>query len=376
MTPVDNDRPQLYGVPVVPVVSDDEPRGVPPDEVAALLNDIRRVVARYIVLDEQQLDTIALWVMHTFIYREFYTTPYLAIMSPTMRSGKSNLLTVLEAICHDPEIVVHSSTAGLYRTIDELRPTLLFDELDMAQMSKTYRGILHSGYKAGASVTLSVGGKPKRLSTFCPKAYASIGRALTPTLIDRSIQIHMRRKLPTETVAEFSIAGLAAVTEGLRDRLANFRADFIVPDDMPPRPEVLNDREREIWLPLFTIAAQATGWDTRCRNAAVQLTAASRQEEPDESVLLLADIRDAFGGKNKLFSEELLKGIRNLEDPQYSGPATHSTKALAIALAPHRIFPRQLRIGRETKKGYLRVWFADAFARYVPQSETTETSET
>ena len=53
----------------------------------------------------------------------------------------------------------------------------------------------------------------------CPKAYASIGRALTPTLIDRSIEIHMRRKMPTEIVAEFSIAELGAVTEGLRDRL-------------------------------------------------------------------------------------------------------------------------------------------------------------
>jgi hypothetical protein len=261
--------------------------------------------------------------------------------------------------------VVHTSTAGLYRSIDELRPTMLFDELDMAQMSKVYRGILHSGYKAGAMVTLSQGGKPKRLNIYCPKAYASIGRALTPTLIDRSIQIHMRRKLPTEIVAEFSIAELAAVTEGLRDRLENFRADFIVPADRPPMPPALNDRERELWLPLFTIAAQATGWDTRCWNAAVQLTAASRQEEPDDSVLLLEDIRTAFGGKNKLFSEELLKGIRNLEDPQYTGPATQSPKALAIALAPHRIFPKQVRIGSTTKKGYLRAWFADAFNRYL-----------
>ena len=46
----------------------------------------------------------------------------------------------------------------------------------------------------------------------------------------------MRRKLPSETVAEFSIAELATVTEGLRDRLENFRADFIVPKDRPEMP--------------------------------------------------------------------------------------------------------------------------------------------
>ena len=135
----------------------------------------------------------------------------------------------------------------------------------------------------------------------------------------------------------------------------------------------MNDRERELWLPLFTIAIQAAGWDTRCWNAAVQLTAGSRQEEPDDSVLLLADIRTAFGARNKLFSEELLKLVRNLEDLQYAGRATQSAKALANALAPHRIFPRQLRIGQETKKGYLRADFADAFTRYLSQSVTTET---
>jgi hypothetical protein len=364
----DDGRPQLHSVSDVSDVSDDEPRGVAADDVAELLNDIRAVIARYIVLDDIQFDTIALWTAHTYLYREFFVTPYLAIMSPTMRSGKTNLLTALEAMCNEAQIVVHASTAGLYQTIDEFRPTLLFDELDMAQMSKTYRGILHSGYKAGAFVMLGHGGKggrSKRLNVFCPKAYAMIGRALTPTLIDRSIQIHMRRRLPTEPVAEFSIAELTVETEGLRDRLENLRADFIVPADKPPMPPALNDRERELWLPLFTIAARATGWDTRCWSAAVQLTAASRQEEPDDSVLLLEDIRAAFGGKNKLFSEELLKLIRNLEDPQYVGPATQSAKALSVALAPHRIFPGQLRIGRETKKGYLRTAFADAFNRYL-----------
>jgi hypothetical protein len=91
---------------------------------------------------------------------------------------------------------------------------------------------------------------------------------------------------------------------------------------------------RELWLPLFTIATQAAGWDTRCWNAAVQLTTACRQEESDDSVLLLADIRTAFGGRNKLFGEELLKLVRNLEDLQYAGRATQSAKALANALAP------------------------------------------
>ena len=42
---------------------------VSPDDIAELLNDMRAVFARFIVLDELQLDTVALWAAHTFIYR-------------------------------------------------------------------------------------------------------------------------------------------------------------------------------------------------------------------------------------------------------------------------------------------------------------------
>ena len=56
-------------------------------------------------------------------------------------------------------------------------------------------------------------------------------------------------------------------------------------------------------------------------------------------MLLLADIRTAFGGRNKLFSEELLKLVRNLEGLHHAGRATQSVKALANALAPYRNSP-------------------------------------
>jgi putative DNA primase/helicase len=203
-----------------------------------------------------------------------------------------------------------------------------------------------------------------------------VKRALSATLLSRSIRIFIYRKLPTETVDAFSLADLAAVTEGLRGRLENFRANFIPPAEAPAMPNLLRDRERELWLPLFAIADQAPGWGTRCWNASIKLTEASRHEEPDDAVLLLADIREAFGTRDKLFSEELLSAIRNLEDPHYDGPATRTPKALANELAPHRIFPRQIRIGKVTQKGYLRGDFKNAFARYPLPTEQTEPPET
>jgi hypothetical protein len=122
MTPDNGDLPQLE---IVSDVSDVSvvlgPRGVDPEEVAALLNEMRAVLARYIVLGESELDTIALWALHTFVHREFFVTPYLSIESPAIESGKTNLLTVLEAICYEAQLVVHMSTAGLYQSIEQLR---------------------------------------------------------------------------------------------------------------------------------------------------------------------------------------------------------------------------------------------------------------
>jgi hypothetical protein len=360
------DNVTLTSVPDVSLVSDGT-EGVDSAELAQLLSDVRDVLGRFIVMKDEQLDTVALWTAHTYVFREFFVTPYLAVMSPTKQSGKTNLLTILEALCYEPLVIVHSSTAALYNSIDQLRPTMLFDEQDMAKLSKTYQGILHSGYKQGAHVIVQQRGKPTRLNVYCPKVFASIGRVLSSTLMDRVIQIHMVRKTKADTVEELDLESLARATEGLPDRLANFRADFLRASDGPEMPETLTSRERELWRPLFHIASQADGWSSRVWDACVQLSGEAHNEEVDPSVLMLADIRTAFAANKRLFSTELVKRMVNLDDPQYEGPATQSQKHLANALAPYRIRPHQIRMGRETKKGYDLTDFAEAFRIYLPE---------
>lgn len=344
----------------------DEPRGTEPAELAKLLNDIRGVFDRFMVVSDEAKDMLALWVAHTYVFREFDVTPYLAIMSPTKRSGKTNLLTILEYLCDDAHTIVHTSTPALYEQAD-MQSTLLFDEQDMNKLTKIQQGVLHSGYKAGGSVTIMRNRKPRRINTYCPKAFASIGRPLSSTMLDRSIQVHIVRKRPQDQVERLRTPTLMQLAEDLEDRLTNYRAEFLMPEHDPQLPDALNDREYELWLPLFVIAEQAGAeWAKRCHAACLALTEINRNEETDETVLLLADIRTAFGGKNKLFSEDLLTHLRNLDESQYSGPATQSKKALAGALQPFGITPTQIRIGSRTKRGYTRQQFDDAFERFLP----------
>jgi len=65
---------------------------------ADLLGELVQFVRRFVVLDDEQCDAIALWVLHTHCFAAARRTPYLAITSAEAESGKTRLLEVLERI--------------------------------------------------------------------------------------------------------------------------------------------------------------------------------------------------------------------------------------------------------------------------------------
>ena len=74
------------------------------------------------------------------------------ITSPVKRCGKSRLLDIIEATCHDPLLTVNISPAALVRSIGDDPPTLLLDEADTVFGPKAgdnhedLRGILNAGH--------------------------------------------------------------------------------------------------------------------------------------------------------------------------------------------------------------------------------------
>jgi hypothetical protein len=100
------------------------------DEPADLLLSITAFVRRFVVLAPAQADVIALWVLHTWTIDAAEATPFLAVLSPEMRSGKTRLLEVLELIVRNPWRAVNPSEAVLYRKVSTQQPTLLLDETD------------------------------------------------------------------------------------------------------------------------------------------------------------------------------------------------------------------------------------------------------
>src|SRR3984893_8753121 len=172
---------------------------------AELLACIEKLFRRYIVLPEGAGIALALWTLHAWTADAGDISPFLVLVSPTKRCGKTNVLIILYYLTPRSELASNISASALFRYIEDVRPTLLIDEADnLVKDNEELRGILDSGHtKTAAHVirNVEVNGehKPRRFSTWAPKAIATI-RSLADTLEDRAIVAQIQRKPKSASV--------------------------------------------------------------------------------------------------------------------------------------------------------------------------------
>jgi hypothetical protein len=368
-------------------------------ELAALLDGVSAFVTRYVVLEPVQVIAIALWVAHAWALRAFDVTPYLAVMSPEKRSGKSRLLEILALLVPTPWKAISPSEAVVYRSIDAETPTLLLDEVDAIfvrgrEQTEGLRALLNAGNARGTTVPRCIGNshQVRRFRVFCPKVLAGIGE-LPDTVADRSIPIRMRRRTKSEAAhcerlrrgAEKAgshlahdleaWAGDAAPAEGGALRQALLEVEHLADPD--GRLATLDDRAFEqAWEPLLAIASLAgAAWYERAIEAALALSAERVDDAATLGVRLLHDIRLAFGDEARIASRALTEALVADETSPWAdfGGKPLTQRALANLLRPFKIRPRSLRFQDSTAKGYEREWFADAWERYPLPEEDGET---
>jgi hypothetical protein len=364
-----------------------------------LLDAVKAELERFVVFaDDSQAIAVAAWVLHTHVFEAFDTTPYLHVSSPTKQSGKSRLFEVLALLAARAWLVIEASEAALFRTIEKKAPTLLLDEIDAAfgkdaEMMHGIRGILNAGYRKGATVPRCVGNSFEVVdfAVYCPKAFAGIGNKLPDTIVDRSIPIMLRRRSPIERRPErFRQARATADLAPLAVRLrswgkAHTKSIGAVEADLP---DGLSDRQQDAWEPLFAIAVLAGGdWPERVERAALTLHEAA--EDGDLTMQLLAHAREAFDDLgDRLSSKRLLEHLVNRGDASpwvrwwgedvERGDARLKTAAQSLArmLHPMGISPVKIRFSaNETRQGYRRSDFEDAWSRYLVPTNKVGTSE-
>lgn len=343
----------------------------------ALVADLEHFITDFVILPPRTSLPLAAWTLATFCYDSFDTFGYLLVVSPAPRCGKTRLLETLSLIVSEPRRIASTSEPALFRTIEEYSPTLLLDEMETlnsrSERAEYLKSLLNAGNRCNAVVTRCEGKdfKVKEFNVFCPKIIAGIGR-FPHTIRDRSIILPMQRRKTSEKVARFIFREVRPVGEALRQRAQAFierqreqiRCAYLKLD-----LQCLEDRDCEIWEPLFAVMTVADPSRlAELRTCAERLCRQKASADADESlaVKLLSDLRDVWPrNKPHVYTKELLALLRDLGESPWASEVDLNAHKMARFLRGFDVRSRKVRVGDDTSQGYVFQELEAALTRYL-----------
>ena len=365
-------------VPLVPYVPHPEAKAG-----ACVLDQVRTFLGRFIAYPtEWAADAHTLWIAHTHAVDAFENTPRIGFISPEPGSGKSRAMEMTEALVPRPVLSVNASTAYIFRKISDEAglPTLLLDEVDAifsggkSDSSEDLRGLLNSGYRAGATAgRAAIRGKEivtEEWPSYCAVALAGLNQ-LPDTLMTRSVVVRMKRRRHNQKVEPYRRRVNGTEADHLNIMLAEWVESVRgeLESSWPDLPEGVEDRDADIWEPLIAVGDAAGGhWIETSRVAAVAAITESKSKPASLGVQLLADVRKVLGDLDRISTTDLLDALHDLDTAPWSSLRGEPIDArfLARTLDKYEISPSKIRIGVGTVRGYHRHDFADAWERYCP----------
>jgi hypothetical protein len=355
-----------------------------------VIAEVENFIRRFCVMRDAAYLPLATWVVATHVSNAFDAFPYIALVSPAKRCGKTRVLEVLELLCAGAWRGTSPSSAALYRMMAS-SPTLLLDEVEalrgkkVSEMQQAILAVLNAGHRKGATVPRCDGPKNevKHFPVYGPKAFAAIG-GLPDTLADRCVCITMQRKTESQKVDRFLSAKARMDANPIRVLLEMWAQEQEQAAEMAYTGmgdlDFLRDRDADLWMPLFAVCAVAAPERVgELKVCALALTGAKAADDLEDSpsLKLLADVRNILtAGCVHIATSALLGKLKEIPESPWAEPELTDRK-LAWMLRPFDVRSRQIRIGTSTVKGYLRTQLEDAFSRYLPSQGTPlETNET
>ncbi len=351
-----------------------------PDRVdgKVLLNNIVNDIRRYMVMSQQAVDVVALWVVHTHCFECFRITPRLHVTAPGSNCGKSTLLDVLYELTRNAVHADNLSTAVFFRLCDGYAPTLLIDEVDaFLKENEELRGAINAGHKRGGTFWRCEGdeNKIRGFKVFAPAVLCGIGK-IPLTLANRSFRIQLQKRLASEAIADFrdDRAGhlhdrAAQMVRWTRDHEIELRAAE------PELPDDVINRLADNWRPLLVIADAAGGeWPGRARKALTYLK--TEDDKESAKIKLLADMWAILDEKqaDRLLTRDFIEALNGMEEASWSefnkgkgiNPSIIGKLLGGFEKQPGvPLKSRSIRGGDKCPKGYYRDDLASPYERYV-----------
>ena len=345
----------------------------------SLLRDLIRRIRRHVVISDEGVLTVGLWVIMSWVHDEVAThSPILNINSVEPESGKSTLMGLIAFLMPKCIASVEISEAALYRAIERWQPSLALDEFDSIltdDNKAALRSVINSGHVRGSGVLRCTGDDqtPTLFQTFAAKSIGMIGRRLPPPTLSRCIFIELRRRRRDELVEKFKHTDDAGLAD-LRGRLRRWALDNrdALRDAKPSIPDALQNRAEDNWRLLLGIGDLCSGvedYADKARTAAIRIE--SRSDSRTASALALAAVKAVFEarGCDRIYSETLLNDLTADPTAEWAewgrSRKPISQRQLANLLRGYGITPEQVRIDDVQRRGYVLTRFQDAFERYL-----------
>ncbi len=196
-------------------------------------------------------DTIALWVLHTWMVNKFTISPRLAITSPTKVCGKTTVLRFLNQVVRRPKRAGSISPPAMFRVAETFQPTILLDETEKyIEHGSDLHALLNEGHAKGGTVLRVLGDKLelREFSIFGAVAFARNG-SLPDDLEQRSIVIEMQRRRSDEPLSELREDRCESLKNTAR-MCARWADDCDLGDYDPEMGELINRVRRQLEAPV------------------------------------------------------------------------------------------------------------------------------
>jgi hypothetical protein len=355
-----------------------------PVDGSELLDWLTRLFTDYMKLPDRMAEVCATYSLFTHCIDAFDYAPYLSVSSATMRSGKSRLGDIFEALTMNPLKTDSATEATVFRTMDKYQPTLILDEADAwAKDNDGLRGILNAGNKRNAKVLRCTGDshEPKAYNVYGSKIILGIGKRWG-TLADRCIPIFLKRKLAKEKVKRIKANRFTKDLKPIREQMKRWANDHMddLRDAEPELPQLADDRAMDNWEPLLAIGdACSSKWGELLREIAQETHKA--QEETELKVQLVHDMEKVFEDhfSDRMTSQEMCSELAKIEGRPWGTwgykNETISPHAVARQLKDFDIKPDQFWEADKKKRGYTREDLQDTLSRYPLSSESVDSVE-
>jgi hypothetical protein len=203
-------------------------------ELADLFAETKSFISSYVKIPDDFLTVATLYVFMTWVYDKFQTLPYLRVVGD-FGTGKSRFLQAVGNLCYKAMLAGGSiSTSAVFRTVDQIGGTLVFDEADFRNSNAwaDIVKILNGGHTTGSPVVrMNFNDKTKEFEVhtfkvFGPKILASRERFGDEALESRCLSQHLlpikNSGIPAHLPSDFDARACHLRNKFLSFRLGNF----------------------------------------------------------------------------------------------------------------------------------------------------------